>query len=79
MRWARFALPTLRESDGREGDRQATRGDSNMSKPVIVTIAAVWHAEAAVWSGHGDEIPAAADAPTLDAPMAETVAVPLDA
>ncbi|MBX3576601.1 MAG: DUF1902 domain-containing protein [Rhizobiaceae bacterium] len=37
-----------------------------MSKPVIFTISAVWDAEAAVWSGACDEIPAAADAPTLD-------------
>jgi len=37
-----------------------------MSKPVIFTISAAWDREAAVWSGHCDEIPAAADAPTLD-------------
>ena len=37
-----------------------------MSRPVIFTVSAVWDAEAAVWSGHCDEIPAAADAPTLD-------------
>ena len=37
-----------------------------MSKPVIFTVSAVWDAEASVWSGHCDEIPAAADAPTLD-------------
>jgi hypothetical protein len=38
-----------------------------MSKPVIFTIVATWDAEAQVWSGHCDDIPAAADAPTLDA------------
>ena len=37
-----------------------------MSKPVIFTVSAIWDAEANVWSGHCDEIPAAADAPTLD-------------
>jgi hypothetical protein len=37
-----------------------------MSKPVIFTVSAVWDREANVWSGHCDDIPAAADAPTLD-------------
>ncbi|HZZ60608.1 MAG TPA: DUF1902 domain-containing protein [Roseiarcus sp.] len=37
-----------------------------MTKPVIFTVSAIWDAEASVWSGHCDEIPAAADAPTLD-------------
>ena len=37
-----------------------------MSRPVIFTISATWNQEASVWSGHCDDIPAAADAPTLD-------------
>ena len=37
-----------------------------MSRPVIFTISAAWDQEASVWSGHCDDIPAAADAPTLD-------------
>lgn len=37
-----------------------------MNKPVIFTISAIWDASANVWSGHCDEIPAAADAATLD-------------
>jgi hypothetical protein len=37
-----------------------------VAKPVIFTVSAIWDAEANVWSGHCDEIPAAADAPTLD-------------
>ena len=37
-----------------------------MSKPVIFTVSAIWDPEAGVWSGHCDDIPAAADAPTLD-------------
>ncbi|RAI44447.1 DUF1902 domain-containing protein [Rhodoplanes roseus] len=49
-----------------------------MSKPVIFTISAVWDADASVWSGHCDEIPAAADAPTLDALMAKVSAMALD-
>lgn len=49
-----------------------------MSKPVIFTISAVWDAEASVWSGHCDEIPAAADAPTLDGLMAKISAMALD-
>jgi Domain of unknown function (DUF1902) len=34
-----------------------------MTKPLIFTISAAWDDEAAVWTGHSDEIPAAADAP----------------
>ena len=49
-----------------------------MSKPVISTISAVWDDEASVWSGHCDEIPAAADAPTLDALLAKISAMALD-
>jgi hypothetical protein len=49
-----------------------------MSKPVIFTISAIWDAEASVWSGHCDEIPAAADAPTLDALLAKISAMALD-
>jgi len=37
-----------------------------MAKPVIFTVSAVWDDEANVWSGHCDELPAAADAATLD-------------
>jgi len=37
-----------------------------MAKLVIFTVSAVWDAEAKVWSGHCDELPAAADAATLD-------------
>ena len=49
-----------------------------MSKPVIFTISAVWDDEASVWSGHCDEIPAAADAPTLDEVFAKISAMALD-
>ncbi|MBL8588292.1 MAG: DUF1902 domain-containing protein [Methylobacteriaceae bacterium] len=49
-----------------------------MSKPVIFTIAATWDAEARVWSGHCDDIPAAADAPTLDELMDRIGAIALD-
>jgi len=37
-----------------------------MTKPVIFTAPAIWDAQANVWSGHCDEIPAAADAATFD-------------
>ncbi len=37
-----------------------------MTKPVIFTVSAIWDAEAGVWSGHCDDLPAAADAATLD-------------
>ena len=49
-----------------------------MSKPVIFTVSAVWDAEASVWSGHCDEIPAAADAPTLDMLLEKISAMALD-
>lgn len=49
-----------------------------MSKPMIFTITAMWDAEASVWSGHCDDIPAAADAPTLDELMAKISAMALD-
>jgi len=56
------------------------RGGSGaeMSKPVIFTISAVWDDEASVWSGHCDDIPAAADAPTLDELLAKISAMALD-
>jgi hypothetical protein len=49
-----------------------------MTKPVIYTISAVWNAEASVWSGHCDDIPAAAGAPTLDELLAKISAMALD-
>lgn len=48
------------------------------AKPVIFTISAAWDDEAAVWSGHCDDIPAAADAPTLDELLAKISAMALD-
>ena len=49
-----------------------------MSKPVIFTISAAWDQVASVWSGHCDDIPAAADAPTLDELWAKISAMALD-
>jgi hypothetical protein len=49
-----------------------------MPKPVIFTISAVWDEEAAVWSGHCDDIPAAADAATLDELLAKISAMARD-
>ena len=49
-----------------------------MSKPTIFTISAVWDSEASVWSGHCDDIPAAADAPTLDELLSKISAMALD-
>ncbi len=49
-----------------------------MPKPVIFTISAAWDDEASVWSGHSDDIPAAADAPTLDELLARISAMALD-
>ena len=49
-----------------------------MSRPVIFTISAAWDDEAAVWSGHCDDIPAAADARTLDELLVKISAMALD-
>ena len=49
-----------------------------MPKPVIFTISATWDEEASVWSGHCDDIPAAADAPTLDGLLDKISAMALD-
>ncbi len=49
-----------------------------MPKPTIFTITAVWDDEASVWSGHCDDIPAAADARTLDELLARMSAMALD-
>ncbi|MFZ5689733.1 MAG: DUF1902 domain-containing protein [Pseudomonadota bacterium] len=49
-----------------------------MSKPAIFTISATWDDEASVWSGHCDDMPAAADAPTLDGVLAKISAMALD-
>jgi hypothetical protein len=49
-----------------------------MSKPVIFTISAIWDEAASVWSGHCDDIPAAADAATLDELWAKIAAMTLD-
>lgn len=49
-----------------------------MSKPTLFSISASWDAEASVWAGHCDDIPAAADAPTLDGLLAKMTAMALD-
>jgi hypothetical protein len=49
-----------------------------MTKPLIFTISAAWDDEAAVWTGHCDDIPAAADATTLDELLAKISAMALD-
>ncbi|NJO34104.1 MAG: DUF1902 domain-containing protein [Rhodospirillales bacterium] len=49
-----------------------------VSKPVIFTITAAWDGEASVGSGHCDNIPAAADASTLDELLAKISAMALD-
>jgi len=49
-----------------------------MGKPVIFTVTAAWDEEAGVWTGHCDDIPAAADAPTLDELLAKINAMTID-
>jgi len=49
-----------------------------MSKPTIFTVSAIWDDDASVWSGHCDDIPAAADAATLDELLAKISAMALD-
>lgn len=51
---------------------------AGIPEPVIFTITAAWDGEAPVWSGHCDEIPAAADAPTLDDLLKKISAMALD-
>jgi len=58
--------------------RAAANNGAEMSKPVIFTISAAWDQEASVWSGHCDDIPAAADAPTLDELLEKMSAMALD-
>ena len=48
------------------------------SRPVVFTISAVWDEEASVWSGHCDDIPAAADAASLDELLAKISAMAID-
>jgi hypothetical protein len=49
-----------------------------MAKRYIFTISAAWDDEAAVWTGHCDDVPAAADAPSLDELLAKMSAMALD-
>jgi hypothetical protein len=51
---------------------------ARMTKPLIFTISAACDDEAAVWTGHCDDIPAAADAPTLDDLLEKISAMALD-
>jgi hypothetical protein len=57
---------------------RAAGDGADMSKPVIFTISAAWDEEGSVWSGHCEDIPAAADAPTLDELLAKINAMALD-
>jgi hypothetical protein len=59
-------------------DRRDAEDGCAMQKPVIFTISATWDAEASVWTGHCDDIPAAADAATLDELLARISAMALD-
>lgn len=54
------------------------RADRMSAKPVIFTISAAWDEETSVWTGHSDDIPAAADAPTLDELLAKISAMAID-
>ena len=45
---------------------------------MIFTISATWDNDAGVWAGHCDDIPAAADAPTLNELLAKISAITLD-
>jgi Domain of unknown function (DUF1902) len=49
-----------------------------MPQPTIFTVTAAWDSDAAVWSGHCDDIPAAADAATLDELLAKISAMARD-
>ena len=45
---------------------------------MIFTISATWDNDAGVWAGHCDDIPVAADAPTLNELLAKISAITLD-
>lgn len=47
-------------------------------KPTVFTVSAQWDADAVVWAGHCDDIPAAADASTLDELLDKITAMALD-
>jgi hypothetical protein len=49
-----------------------------MTKPTIFTVSASWDEETSVWTGVCDDIPAAADASTLDELLAKMSAMALD-
>ena len=49
-----------------------------VSNPTIFTISALWDDEVSQWSGHCDDIPAAADAPSLDELHAKISVMALD-
>jgi hypothetical protein len=49
-----------------------------VSKLTIFTVSAAWDSEASLWTGHCDDIAAAAEAPTLDELMAKISAMALD-
>jgi Domain of unknown function (DUF1902) len=71
-----YASRHRRSSAPYQDDRRAQR--DHAMKPVIFTISAAWDDEASVWSGHCDDIPAAADAPTLDELLSKISAMALD-
>jgi Domain of unknown function (DUF1902) len=52
--------------------------EATVTRPLIFNISAAWDRDASVWSGHCDDIPAAADAPTLDGLLAKITAMALD-
>jgi hypothetical protein len=49
-----------------------------VTKPLIFTVSAAWDDEASVWTGHCDDVPAAADAPTLDELLSKISEMALD-
>ena len=51
---------------------------TSRSEITAFTISAAWDQEASVWSGHCDDIPAAADASTLDELLEKISAMALD-
>jgi hypothetical protein len=52
--------------------------EDGMAKPVIFTVSAIWDAEAHVWSGACDEIPAAAESAKLDELLEKVSQMALD-
>ena len=78
LRRAFIASPSHAMLDSSLTPAAANSIGSDMAKPTIFNVSAIWDAEASVWSGHCDESPPAFDPPTLDGLMEKISRMALD-